>query len=457
MYNVDWAGLLSRAPAAGSARPDAPDGAPRKGPFARLMSPGVSRTVWCLGLTSFFTDVSSEMVASILPVYLVLHLRLSPLAFGLIDGLYQGFAAVARVAGGFVADRWRSHKAVAAAGYGLSAVCKLGLLAAGNVWSLLALTIALDRTGKGIRTAPRDAMISLSTPRAELATAFGVHRALDAAGAMAGPLVAFALFAFLPGAFDAVFVVSFCIAMVGLGVILFLVERPAAAAPAAPEAKPVVTLSTAAALLWMPGFRGLLLAGGALGLATVSDSFVFLTLQRQIGFSAAYFPLLYAGVAACHGMLAIPIGRTADRFGRWRTFLAGHVLLLLVYLVLVGPGPGLPRLFLALVLFGSYYAATDGVLAAMASAVLPPRLCGSGLAVLSTVTNVARLLASVVFGAIWTWVGPEQRDRGVCRQPPACHRRRSSCPAAGGRSARPPGALKGPSHADRYCADRRVS
>jgi len=403
MYNVDWAGLLSRTPAAGSAQPDAPPtGTARTGPLARIMSPGISRTVWCLGLTSFFTDVSSEMVASILPIYLVLHLHLSPLTFGLIDGLYQGFAAVARVAGGFVADRWRNHKAVASVGYALSAACKIGMLAAGNAWSLLALTIALDRTGKGIRTAPRDALISLSTARAELATAFGVHRALDAAGAMLGPLVAFLLFAFLPGAFDAVFVVSFCIAMIGLGVILFLVNGPVRAVP---EPKAVVTMSSAAALVWMPGFRGLLLAGGALGLATVSDSFVFLTLQRQMGFGAAYFPLLYAGVAACNGLLSIPIGRTADRLGRWRTFLAGHGLLLLVYLVLVGPGPGMLRLIVALLLFGSYYAATDGVLAAMASAALPPRLCGSGLAVLATVTNVARLLASVAFGAIWMWTG----------------------------------------------------
>ena len=146
-----------------------------------------------------------------------------------------------------------------------------------------------------------------------------------------------------------------------------------------------------------------LLAGGALGLATVSDSFVFLTLQRQLGFGASYFPLLYAGVAACTGLLAVPIGRTADRLGRWRTFLAGHGLLLLVYVVLVGPGPGTLRLTSALLLFGTYYAATDGVLAAMASAALPPRLCGSGLAVLSTVTNVARLLASVAFGAMWMW------------------------------------------------------
>ena len=404
MYSVDWAGLLSRAYAGKSARSGSvPDGTARPGLFGRSIgSPRVSQTVWCLGLTSFFTDVSSEMVSSILPIYLVLHLHLSPLAFGMIDGLYQGFAALVRVAGGFLADRWRSHKAVASVGYGLSAACKLGLLAAGNVWSLVALTIALDRTGKGIRTAPRDALISLSTPRAGLAAAFGVHRALDAAGAMLGPVLAFLLIAFLPGAFDVVFVVSFSLAMIGLGVILFLVDGPEREAP---SPQPVITVSSAMGLVRMPGFRPLLLAGGVLGAATVSDSFVFLTLQRQIGFSTAYFPLLYAAVAACHGSLAVPLGRAADRWGRWRTFLAGHVLLLLVYAVLITPGSGSWRLVLALVLFGSYYAATDGVLTAMGSAALPSRLCGSGLALLTTVTNVARLLASVLFGAIWQWAG----------------------------------------------------
>jgi MFS family permease len=402
MYTVAWAELLSRASVAVGLSNSGLDKTPRRGLAGAVSSPSVHRTVWCLGLTSFFTDVSSEMVSSILPIYLVLHLRLSPLEFGLIDGIYQGFAAIARVAGGFVADRWRSHKAVASAGYGLSAVCKLGLLAAGNVWSLLGLAIALDRAGKGIRTAPRDALISLSTPRAELAAAFGVHRALDAAGAMLGPVVAFLLFAFLPGAFDVVFVVSFCVAMVGLGVILFLVEKPASEKP---DAGPVVTIAAAAGLMSIPGFRRLLMAGGVLSLATVSDSFVFLTLQRQIGFSAAYFPLLYVGVAACHCLLAIPIGRAADRGGRWRTFLAGHGLLLLVYAVLLAPGPGAVRLVLALALTGSYYAATDGVLTAMASAALPPRLCGSGLALLVSVTNVARLLASVLFGALWQWTG----------------------------------------------------
>lgn len=403
MYSIDWARLLSRAFArSGESRPGA-DGTPQQSPLARPVSPPrISRIVWCLGVTSFFTDVSSEMVSSILPIYLVLYLHLSPLAFGAIDGLYQGFAAIARLGGGFLADRWRSHKAVASFGYGLSAACKLALLAAGNAWGLLAVTIAIDRTGKGIRTAPRDALISLSSDRGDLASAFGVHRALDAAGAMLGPLVAFLLFSYLPGAFDVIFVVSFCVAMVGLGVILFLVDAPKKGVAGG---EPAVSLAGAIGLLRIPAFRRLCVGGAVLSLATVSDSFVFLTLQQQMGFSAAYFPLLYVGVAAFNSLLAVPVGRLADRRGRWRTFISGHGMLLLVYVALVAPGTGPVRLILALLLFGSYYAATDGVLTATASAALPPRLCGSGLALLATLSNAARLLASVLFGALWQWTG----------------------------------------------------
>lgn len=140
-------------------------------------------------------------------------------------------------------------------------------------------------------------------------------------------------------------------------------------------------------------------------MATLSDSFVFLTLQRQLDFGAGYFPLLYVGVSLCHCMLAVPLGRLADVGGRQRVFLGGHVLLLLVYVVLIAPVPGMARLLVAVPLFGAYYAATDGVLAAMASAALPPHVCSSGLALLATVTSLARLLASVLFGAAWLWIG----------------------------------------------------
>ena len=387
MYSIDWARVLSRArPAGGHLRP----------------KPRISPVVWGLGLTSFFTDISSEMVSSVRPIYLVAYLHLNPLAFGALDGLYQGFAAFARLAGGFAGDKWRNHKGVAAFGYALSAVCKLALLAAGNVWTLLAAAIALERTGKGIRTAPRDALISANSEQDDLAVSFGVHRALDAAGALLGPLVAFAVFWFLPGAFDVVFVLSFCIAVVGVGVIVLLVRAPQGAVS---ETEPAVSLRGAFGLLRLPGMKRLLAAGGVLSLATVSDSFVFLTLQQQLGFATTYFPLLYVGVAGFNSMLAVPFGRIADTRGRRQTFIAGHLVLLLAYVVLLAPVGGFGRLVLGLGLLGAYYAATDGVLSAMASATLPPRLCGSGLALLVTVTNTGRLLASLVFGAFWYWTG----------------------------------------------------
>src|SRR5215813_1392757 len=195
--------------------------------------PHVSRTVLLLGLTSFFTDVSSEMVSSILPLYMILTLRMAPLEFGIIDGLYQGTASLIRVASGYIADRWCRYKEVAVAGYALSAVCKLGILLAGSVFGTLTSFIVMDRTGKGIRTAPRDALISLSSPQERLATAFGIHRALDTAGAMLGPIISLGLIELAPGAFDAIFVVSFCVALIGLGVLLLFVENQRPDAPAA--------------------------------------------------------------------------------------------------------------------------------------------------------------------------------------------------------------------------------
>jgi MFS family permease len=364
----------------------------------------VSRTVVLLGLTSLFTDLSSEMVAAILPLYFVYSLGLTPLQFGILDGLYQGASALVRVASGFAGDRWRRHKEVAALGYGLSAVTKLVFPVVGGAWSALATVVLVDRTGKGIRTAPRDALISLSSHRERLGEAFGVHRALDTAGAMLGPLVAFALLALAPGAFDSVFVVSFCFALIGLSILLLFVRNPPRAA-ARQDAAERPSLRAAVGLLGQSRFRTLVIAGGALALATVSDGFVYLQLQRQIGFDTGLLPLLYVATAFVYMCLAVPVGRLADRFGRRRIFLGGYGLLLLLYASLLLPAQGIPQLTLSLAIFGAYYAATDGVLMALASAILPVQLRGSGLAILVTVTSVGRLLASVLFGALWISVG----------------------------------------------------
>ena len=283
----------------------------------RRAGPKVARTVVLLGLVSLFTDISSEMVTTILPIYLVYTLGFSPLQFGIVDGLQQGAAALVRVAGGFAADRTRRHKDVAVVGYGLSAFARLGLLFVQSLTALSAI-VFLDRTGKGIRTAPRDALISLSSDRDSLGLAFGVHRALDTAGAMIGPLIAFGLLWLAPGDFDAVFVVSFCAGLVGLAVLVLFVEnRPVPVADAAH-----VSLGSAAGLLGRRRFATLTLVGGALAIFTVSDGFLFLALQSHLDFEQRLLPLLFVGTAACFMLLAIPVGRIADRFGRGRTFVA---------------------------------------------------------------------------------------------------------------------------------------
>jgi MFS family permease len=359
----------------------------------------VSATVWALGVTSLLTDVSSEMVASILPIYLVLNLGISPLAFGFVDGMYQGAAALVRIPGGLLADRWRRHKELAAAGYGLSAACRLLILAAGSVWTTIAGVIAIDRIGKGIRTAPRDALISQRTAPEALATAFGVHRSLDAAGAMLGPVLAFLILAMMPGGYDILFVASFAVAIVGVGaIVLFVPARVHGERHV--EGKPV-SLRAAFELLRDRRFAGLVFAAFALGLATISDSFVYLVLQRKTNVGATAFPLLFVGTSLFTSIFAIPCGRLADRIGRASVLLAGYFVLAMVYVTLLVPG-GTALLVAGIMLLGIFYAATDGVLTAMAAAVLPADRAGSGLAVLATATNVARLAASIAFGYLWT-------------------------------------------------------
>ena len=364
----------------------------------------VSRAVIMLGLTSLFTDISSEMVATILPLYLLFDLHLSPAAFGVIDGLYQGAAALVRIFGGFAADRTRRHKEVAVVGYGLSAIARLGLLVVGNVWTLIAGVVMVDRLGKGIRTAPRDALISFNTPREQLGTAFGVHRALDTAGAMIGPLLAFGLLSLAPGAYDAVFVISLCAALIGLGILTLFVDNPPAST-ALDRHPPPLSWRSAGGLLGVRGMTPLLVAGTLLSLATISDGFLYVTMQRRVEFAARYFPLLYVATAAVFMLLAVPMGRLADHVGRARVFLGGYALLLLIYVSLLMPWTASWPVIVDLLLLGAYYAATDGVMMALAGALLPLEQRASGMALLITGTNLARLFGSILFGLLWTWRG----------------------------------------------------
>ncbi|MCB0080521.1 MAG: MFS transporter [Caldilineaceae bacterium] len=383
--------------------------------WARVNWANVGRTVFLLGLTSFLTDISAEMVSTTLPIYLMVMLHFTPFQVGLVDGLYQGAAVLVKVLSGLIADRYRKPKEVAATGYLFSALCKLGYLLVGSSWAAISGVVLLDRVGKGIRTAPRDAMIAASSQPTQLATAFGIHRALDTAGAMLGPLLAVAILMVAPGAYDAIFVVSLCIALVGVAVIGLFVHNPGRtsnapdALPSSPPAESErVSVRTALSLLAQPQFRRLVIIGSALALVTVSDGLLYLTLQRRLGLTTSFFPLLFVITAFIYMLLAIPVGRLADRLGHKRTFLAGYAVLALVYTVLLLPVNVYVAAGAMLLLLGIYYAATDGVLMALASGLLPPHLRSTGLALLTTGTGVARLLASTLYGAVWNWVGAEQ-------------------------------------------------
>ncbi|MFD8569634.1 MFS transporter [Streptomyces sp. NPDC059639] len=380
----------------------------------------VGSTVFALGTVSLITDVSSEMVTAVLPLYLVAGLGLSPLGFGLLDGVYNGFSALVRLVGGRFADSGGGrHKTVAVIGYGLSALCKPLLLVAGTL-PLIGAVLAADRTGKGLRTAPRDALISLSSTPEGRGRAFGVHRAMDTAGALLGPLVAFLILRWTVNGYDAVFTVSFCVAALGVVVLLLFVPRTRGSAPdPAPQSPEGLDgqaprkgrgelreqpLTTRTRQRTRPSRALVRITASAtlLGLATVSDAFVYLVLQRQLGVPERWFALLPLGTAAAFLLLAAPLGRLSDRIGPWPVFVGGHVALLTVYALLLTHAhtPALP--YLVLLLHGTFYAATDGVLMAAASAGIPQDRRGSGLAVVQTGQAAARFGCSLGFGAAWT-------------------------------------------------------
>ena len=372
-------------------------GALRPGPRAAAIAP----TVFALGAVSLITDISSEMITAVLPLYLVAGLGLSPLGFGLLDGVYNGFSAVVRLVGGHLADRGGRHKSVAVIGYGLSALCKPLLLVV-HTLPLIGAVLAVDRTGKGLRTAPRDAMISLASAPATHGRAFGVHRAMDTAGALLGPLVAFVILRQAAEGYDAVFTVSTCVAVMGVLVLLLLVPGRQAAARGKTTAADRASLRAALALLKRRDLRRLAICALLLGLATVSDSFVYLVLQHRFDVAVQWFALLPLGTAAAFLTLTVPLGRLADRLGRWRVFLGGHVALLAAYGLLLTPWHFGALPYAVLALHGTFYAATDGVLMAAASATVPAALRSSGLALVQTGQAAARFACSLAFGAAWT-------------------------------------------------------
>lgn len=380
----------------------------REGPRTALASEvpfRLSPVILWLGIVSMVTDVSSESVTAILPLYVTGFLGLSTIAFGFIDGINQGASAIVRIAAGWAADRSGHPKRIALAGYGLSMVARIGFLFAGGFWAITAI-VAGDRIGKGIRTAPRDALISVTAQPQHLARSFGVHRMLDNIGAAAGPLIAFFVLLMIPNGFSTVFVVSLAFAVIGVAVLALVVpDLKARSLQGAEQREGRRLFAFSWSHLREPGLGKLLIAAGLLGLVTIGDGFIYLVLQARDSFAVQWFPLLFVGTNVVFLAFAIPLGRLADRVGKIPVFVGGHVALLATYLIAAAPFGGLWGTLGCLILLGAFYAATDGVLAALASQLTPPGKLATGIASAQTVVALTRMVASAGFGVLWYAIG----------------------------------------------------
>ena len=407
-------------------KPSDPD--PSDTPRGTKTANKVSSVVISLGIVSMLTDVSSESVSAILPLYVTGVIGLSTVAYGFLDGIYQGVSAFVRLGAGWAADRGDQPKWVAFSGYGLAAVARIFLLFTTSFAGLTAVLTA-DRLGKGIRTAPRDALITASSKPGNLAASFGVHRALDNTGAAIGPLLAFVILLLIPNGFSTVFVVSLAFALVGVAVLGIIVpnvrtrstavidpeasgeEAASAIAASASAADRVAVARPRARDRWRelnnPGLKRLLIVAGLLGVLTIGDGFIYLVLQNRSAFAAQYFPLLYVGTNVAFLAFAVPVGRLADRFGRARVFVAGHVLLLAAYISATVPLTGAAITILCLVLLGGYYAATDGILSVLATQFTTSETRATAIGGAQTVVAVARFISSAGFGILWFAVGRE--------------------------------------------------
>ncbi len=377
----------------------------------------VPRVVIWVGITSLLTDLATEMVGSVLPAFLFSVLLLPPLMVGFMEGVYQGAAAILRLPTGIWADRFQKHKSVAALGYGMSAVAKLALLLSMQ-WGLLAalISLGLDRVGKAVRTAPRDVLIAAHAESGQKGAAFGVHRAMDAVGALAGPLLAFALLALTPEDYTLLLVVSLIIAT--LGFLAFLGKVPGL--------KPGGNQERSSRLFDVPmsktqgefsswkevlkqlksqnSFWLLLWCAAALSFGVISDGLLYLYLQQKSQVAVTWLPLFYSGTALIFVLAAYPFGKLADRVGAKWLVVAGHALLMIWYLSLQFLPP-LVGIAGTLLVMGCFYAATDGVLMAQAAKLLPSEVCTTGMALLGAVVGLMRLLSSTLFGALWQWNG----------------------------------------------------
>jgi len=359
---------------------------------------GISRNVRVLGLVSFLTDASSEMLYPIIPLYLT-EILLAPMgAVGLIEGVAEATANLLKGVSGRIADRSPRRMPFVFAGYSLAAMAK-PLLALVTTWPGVLAARVIDRTGKGIRGPARDAVIVESTPRASRGAAFGWHRSMDTFGAVLGPLAGLALLRWSGLEYRQLFWVAAIPAALGV-LCLFAIREADAKRPDAPEAEaePAATDKTTLPM------RRFLLVVALFSVGNSSNAFLLLR-ARDLGWSATGVILLYVFFNLAYALVAAPAGRLSDRYGRRKVLAAGLVISALVY---AGFALADSRLWAALLLplYGAYAGAFGGAGRAFVADLAPPDKVAGALGTYQMVTGFGVLVASIAAGALWSTYGP---------------------------------------------------
>jgi MFS family permease len=356
-------------------------------------------TIWALGLVSLFMDISSEMIHSLLPVFMVSVLGASAAAVGLIEGLAEATAQIAKIFSGTLSDRLGRRKLLTVLGYGLAAATKPFFpLASSLGWVLVARFI--DRIGKGVRDAPRDALIGDIVPPGGRGAAYGLRQALDTIGALAGPLAAMALMALFAGEFRTVFWFAFAPALISVAILVLAVKEP-----------PVVHGDAGTASIAHGGeggklgrrYWGVVLLGTVLTLARFSEAFLLLR-ARETGLDDGMAPLVLVVMNIAYALSAYPAGSLSDDRGRGPIFIAGCTALLVAD-ALLAVGHSLWVILSGVGFWGLHMGLTQGLLAAMVSDAVPADRRGTAFGVFNASTGVALLAASLLAGELWDRYG----------------------------------------------------
>ncbi len=357
------------------------------------------RTVVALGFVSFFTDLSSEMIYPLLPAFLVTVLGAGALALGTIEGIAESTAAVLKVFSGRWADRMQRRKPLVVSGYGISGIARplIGLVVA---WPAVVVLRFTDRIGKGIRSSPRDALIADVTPPARLGAAYGLHRAMDHAGAVAGPLVAAGLL-LIPGiGLRQVFLLAAVPAVIVMLVLVYVVKEPGDRPVATGEPQSLIEGWRATD----SSFRRLLFAVIIFTLGNSTDAFLLLRLT-DVGFAPAWVAVLWSLHHVVKLVANLYGGQLSDRVGRRGLIGAGWILYAVIYLGF-GLTTDTASLIFLFMVYGIYFGLTEPVERAWVAALAPAEARGGAFGFYHGSVGLTALPASLLFGVLYTTLGP---------------------------------------------------